>query len=230
MRIQENSELISDCIHKVRAMLQYGQAQLGKLSIPAVQSELLACTKFCIYSTLHRGYYHPSPVYDLIVGNTKRGRLQSNMTDYVSHQYFYNASGRLERIESFSCGRTAFIELLQYQDGIILGTTLDSNGRLAAVCEEVYEDDRITTLYLVNCFFDGNQYVAYDYRREKYIYDDIGISACDFVSFSPQSKNIIHKTYEFQREDGYLVSFSEMLQNRTDVKVTKYQITKKRKA
>ena len=40
-----------------------------------VDAAQLKCSYVCVNSNMFRGYLHPSPVIDLIVGNIRRGRM-----------------------------------------------------------------------------------------------------------------------------------------------------------
>lgn len=164
--------------------------------------------EYAVGSTLHRGYYHPSPVYDLIVGNTKRGRLIRNpITTNTSHCYYYDDQRRLFRVDSLFQGRVAYTEYLYADEQTVYGITVDCNGRLAAVCREIYENGQIVALRLMRCVCMHGQYECFEYLEEHYCYDVEGLCACNYVVYRPRSEYGIYEVYEFLRENGRLVSY-----------------------
>ncbi|MEH6949139.1 hypothetical protein V7068_19130, partial [Bacillus sp. JJ634] len=50
--------------------------------------------------TIHRGYYCPSPILDLIVGNAKRGRLLKRKPDFgkFTYEYGFDIDNRMIRV------------------------------------------------------------------------------------------------------------------------------------
>jgi hypothetical protein len=164
--------------------------------------------EFAVNSTLYRGYYHPSPVYDLIVGNTKRGRLVRNpVTAQLSHCYYYDDQRRLLRVDSYYQGRISHTEYLKREGQMVYGFTVDCSGRLAAVCRETYDNGRIASLSLMHCVCTHGQYRCFEYLEEHYRYDSEGLCTSNFVVYRPGSVHVIYEIYEFQRENGRFVSY-----------------------
>ena len=160
-------------------------------------------------ATIHRGYYHPSPVYDLIVGNSRRGRLIRNSAAInVSHCYYYDDQYRLIRVDSYYQGSVSHTEHLRQDDQMILGFSVDCNGCLSSVCREIYDNGRIVSLNLMHCVRTNGQYYCFEYIEESYCYDENGLCASNFVVYRPGSSYIIYETFEFQRENGRLVSYT----------------------
>ena len=188
--------------------------------------------EYCKGSTLHRVYYHPSPIYDLIVGNAKRGRLCAKATSptQISHRFIFDCANRLVRVENFNRGQISYIEFLQHSDGKVMGLTLDCNGFLAAVSEEVYSNYQIASFSIANCFYDGDKYVCFNYHAEYYRYDAMGLLWCNFVNLSPQSGYLINKNYTFERENGLLVAYHERTEDSPGEAPIVYRIKKKRYA
>lgn len=182
--------------------------------------------EFCTGSSLHRGYYHPSPIYDIVVGNTKRGRLlklHTNAKDY-SHRYIYGMDNTLKSVETIFHNRKAFTEYLLHETNKRVGITLDCFGNLSAVSEELYANNQLVCFSIVNCIFDGREYSYYNYHAENYYYDSIGIIACDFLNYSPQGEQLISEHYSFERVDGYLSAYTNTTSH------IRYSINIKRKA
>ena len=180
----------------------------------------------CVGSSLHRGFYHPSPVYDILVGNTKRGKLlkYSLTTAKYSQRYIYGKDNTLELVETFFQNRKAFVEYIQHTSNRRFGFTIDCFGNLSTVCEEIFDNNRLVSFSILNCSFNGIEYSCYNYHFENYYYDDDGICECDFINYSPQSCMLIDEHYIFDRSDGYLTAYTNTASQ------AKYAIKTKRKA
>lgn len=188
--------------------------------------------KYCVGSTLHRGYYNPSPVYDLIVGNNKRGKLRvrAGRPKNPSHRFSFDQFNRLVCIDSYYQERVAGTEYLCYEENRILGFTVDREGVLSAVSEEVYENSRIVSFALLNCYFDNSQYICFRFHIEQYYYDAEGLQKTHFILLSPQSGQLIDENYQFYRKNGFLTGYSPIGIEPNSNRQTLYEITKKRKA
>lgn len=172
--------------------------------------------EFAAHSSLHRGYYHPSPIYDFIVGNTKRGKLLSRITKCTNftHRYLYDENDNLRVIETYNNKVLSSIERIFLQNEDIIGVTLDKNGHLRTVVCEAYADLRIKELILVNCLETGKGTVCCDIHYERYYYDDMGLLECDFITAMPSCKHVAQERYRFTREDGFLVAYTNITPNR----------------
>ena len=198
--------------------------------IEQAQKTIISRETHCCGSTLHRGYHHPSPVYDLIVGNTKRGKLNTKSNHQLTHRYYYNSEDKLVRIEYLHADRVSYIEYLNYCGQSIKGITVDCNGFLSAVTEERYSDNRINFFSITRCYHVGDDDKCFDYHEEEYYYDYLGLCECHFVNFTPQNGHLVDRTYTFDRDSGFLVAFSP---DATDINAdrrVRYTIRKKRKA
>lgn len=184
-------------------------------------------TEYASGSTLHRGYYCPSPTYDLIVGGTKRGKLLKRLTaaSKPSHEYGFDANGKLLYCKWFSNGQPTHTEYLVYEDHCIYGITVSKDGNLAYFTEEALEDGKITK-YSHGLFLPLNGAPScFEISQEYYEYDTQGLSLCDMHHFMqpppappgvPESlRAIIPKAicrhigkYQFRRENGLLISYT----------------------
>ena len=76
-------------------------------SYDELRKKALAETCYREYSkggeSMHRGYYCPSPVYDLLVGNVNRGRLLKRRPA-VSYDYIYylNEARQIIMVDAFA--------------------------------------------------------------------------------------------------------------------------------
>lgn len=178
-------------------------------------------------STLHRGYYCPSPTYDIIIGNTKRGKLLKHLTtkSNPSHEYGFDKEGKLLYCKTFHNRRLAYTEYLIYEDQRALGITISATGNLHILTEEVLHDGRLTDYFYGLFVPQGNECLCYEITTEHYEYDKEGLCACDMrnylhtssipadiplkvLSFIPKQVYRHIGRYQFERENGLLVRYT----------------------
>lgn len=143
--------------------------------------------------TLHRGYYCPSPVYDLIVGNANRGRLLKRRPvvnyDYI---YYLNKARQIIMVDGFTTwenGRKTLYtrEFVIYQDDVEISVEYKLDYFLgyihmysASLCD--YEAEKLRAYrrlcMAAYCRDDGSCYAerdSYTLYAEDYEYDDSGL-------------------------------------------------------
>lgn len=218
-----------ECIEANR-LIERGVQFITDAQYDAIKTRNTAKEEYCVNSTLHRGYYNPSPVYDIIVGNEKRGKLSKNpLAETITHRYYYNLAHALIQIDYIYQNRVSHTEWLCQENNEIYGYTIDCNMRLSAVSREIYKDGRIVSFTLVHCIYNGRKYEWFRYHKENYQYDVEGLRICNFINLVQRSNYLINKVYKFERQNGFLVSYSEC-SNKTNENKAHYQIKKRRKA
>lgn len=219
-----------DVYIEANGLIKRGVQFITNTKLGAIKASDTSKEEYCINSTLHRGYYNPSPVYDIIVGNTKRGRIIANPhSEKITHHYYYDFSNKLVQIDSINQTGTSHTEWLCHEDDITYGFTIDRNKHLAAICKEIYVDGRIISFAIVNCLQNGVEYEWFNYHEENYQYDTDGLCMCNFINVVQHSNFFINKVYSFERKNGFLISYSEY-SDITDENKTRYLIKKRRKA
>lgn len=210
-------------------MLNIGKEKIHLLFPDNVMGIRLAREEFCTNSTLHRGFYHPSPVYDILVGNTQRGCLKKRLSPnkLFTHRYLYNNDGILTCIETYFQSKVAYVEYLFYGENQRIGVTIDREMRLAAVSEEVFDDGHIITFSLMNCVLRGEDYECFNFQTEIYHYDATGLIECELRKLSPVSMHFTDERYFWEREDGYLTAYTNISSSHGQ---RRYLVKKKRKA
>ena len=224
-----NMNIISDLRKRANQNVLWGAREIRRFIDQAEKTKILR-EEHCCGATLHRGCYHPSPVYDLIVGNTKRGKLSNKSNHQLSHSFYFDCEDRLVRIEYQHADQLSHIEYLNYCGQSVKGITVDRNGFLSAVTEERYPHNRISFFSIVRCYHVAGGDQCLDYHEEEYHYDNLGLSKCHFVNFTPKSGYLVDRTYTFDRDNGFLVAFSPEPADMPPEQQSKYTIKKKRKA
>lgn len=202
---------------KARQLLQIGEhfissgGVLSHRSLIRGREELGSRSKH-----LHRGVYCPSPVLDILITNSKRGRIlvKPSERSHITNRYVYDTEDRLLYIDSYIDDRMISSEYLLYQNNIVYGVTVGMNGRLMSVTEEEYAGGKLQSY--IWAFYSGEELNLNCNQMdcEKYYYDDKGLLDWDYyqIYFSWEKEApsgfIKHKRYRFTREEGYLKSFT----------------------
>ena len=196
------------CLQKCTKLLDYGKEKLRHLS--NLCEVTYAREEYCVNSTFHRGVYHPSPVIDLLVGNTKRGMLRNRCPSnrQFTHRYKFDNKGALVKVETYFQGRVAYTEYLYYSEDKRIGVTIDNEMRLAAVTEETFADNRIIEFSLMNCVLLGGKYECINLQTETYYYDPIGLIESQLLQLTPAGMSLINDRYLWERENGYLTAYT----------------------
>ena len=185
-----------------------------------VRKEYASC------STLHRGFYCPSPVFDLIVGNTHRGKLLKRITKACkpSHEYGFDANGRLLYCKSIYMGHYAYTEYLVYNENTIYGLNVDRNGSVSTVTEEIYAHGTLQQFQSCLCLPTKDGFCCQEIDCESYEYDNDGLYSCVrhhliipaqdipevLKDLLPQMPFPIYRRdqYQFERKEGFLTGYT----------------------
>lgn len=182
-------------------------------------------------SDLHRGFYCPCPVYELIVGNTHRGKLLKRRTSRSkpSHEYGFDADGHLLWAKQLHEKIPVYTEFLQCREDRRYGFTLDASMELSTVTEEMFQEGYL--IRYTNCLFAriGDSLRCVELNSYGYIYDDQELCQYDWVCFMPPPDTqasslpgipevltsfsaippmLRRSQYHFNRENGFIVSYS----------------------
>ena len=157
--------------------------------------------------SIHRGYYCPSLVLDLVVGGLNRGRLFKRKIpefgDY-SYEFGFDKDGKLLRIKqvnNFTTPDSHFDEeYLIYLKDIVYGLEFDYLGKLIGVSRCFYDNGNLTK-YERTCHDD------LDY--EEYIYDSNRLSEVNrFFNIVPSLKLYEEEKLHVEHdEDGNISRF-----------------------
>lgn len=157
---------------------------------------------------LHRGFYCPSLIQDLIAGNARRGKLVSAscIRKPPTYKYGFDADDRLITV-SYENER----ELVFYENGVETGLTFAEPER-----------DR-DIRYLSECVYDGGRILSYAFfildplgraatymQKENYTYEEDRI-AVEWLTFSHGKRPLLQKErYVFHARDGRMTEYARM--------------------
>lgn len=181
---------------------------------------------------LHRGYYCPSPVFDFILANSRRGKilLRPTKRSNITHRYLYNAEDEIYLIEYFSDGLVAGCEYIVQDKNRKYGFVFGDTGVLGGISVETYYANKLQSYMWVRCHnadSAGKKWQTDYVHYETYDYDDLGLSGFDlhFVALIEEEYNdatnalelVDHERYRPVYECGKLIGFKRLhLNNRTD--------------
>lgn len=164
-------EIYNRCISSFCQTRQELDLIIAGKDLGAIKSAGFSRVEVAAGSDLHRGVYCPSPVFDLVVGNTHRGRVLKRPTSCskITHRYYFDSENQLAYVEH--AGAT---EYLFRTGNVRYGYTPDPRGVSAVITKEVYEADRIKE-YL-NAFYFwmpgyDQQIIGGSVRIETYTYE-----------------------------------------------------------
>lgn len=166
-------------------------------------------TEFGSRSDLHRGFYCPSPVYDIFVGNVKRGRLLKRLSRQTKNYYTYSfdSSGRLVSAENHINGNTVQ-EHIFYIDSDTYGIILDQWNHIFQLAREVYADGQLVSYIRALFAYCDGSYNLLSLTKEHYTYTSEDLYQCVFTQYSPSAKLCQQTLYEFLHENGVISGYT----------------------
>ncbi len=196
-----------ECYDKIQSLISYGENFCKMAAAEGEKSFVTLREEICTGSNMHRGYYNPSLVYDLIVGGNKRGRILKKHTARCSdyYRYYYGTDDRLMKVEYVLNNQVRSTEYIQYRDNYVLGVTLSRFlGRLElrTVCEEVYTNGVLSTVSCMHCYLKEDKYRCFRFIMESYQYNESGLRGCVEQWLNPPSDYYVEDRYDIECQDG----------------------------
>lgn len=206
MEQRSKKEIHDECEARTRQLIVQAQRFLKSEKDREYRNTEISKTEICTGANIHRGYYCPSPVFDLLVGNTHRGRLlhRPNCRTRPSHTYHFGAQGELLYVES-----PGTVEYLVRERSSRYGYSFATYG-LVAVTMEVFRDGKISECLrsLVSPYALKEGLLRGDATYETYSYEGDRIAICDqyFVVFGhPEIVNM--EKYRLRYEEDHVTGF-----------------------
>jgi len=166
---------------------------------------------------MHRGYYCPSLISDVISGNVERGKIvkEKSTKGKIDFIYGFNALNQLITIEGNSSK-----EFIMRDKNKEIGIMFNDFG-IEGISECIYDDNKLQMYayydYLAHEGVLNCELERYTYLPEKLIVD-LSFYSC------PNNKLISNDRYVFEIKDGYLCNYSVINAN----KDKKYNVMIKR--
>ncbi len=168
---------------------------------------------------IHRGYYCPSLIYDIVVGNCKRGNLcrENNPNARYTH-YFDDDNNHIATVWHNEDGAPIITEYILHRGNNSVGFSFDNDGRLQTMAECEYDERGRILAYVLVEFHHFRDEVT-EYYEERYRYSEESVvveTASLFVGVSPALLNL--NRYVFQTEAGFLKNYTVELFDCVDLR------------
>lgn len=155
--------------------------------------------------TIHRGYYCPSPVFDIMVGGESRGKLVNNLgllKKKPDYEFGFDSDNKLVVIQNNFYKEFIIREEENTELGIMF-----SKYDVDVVSECKYIANQIQS-YIHGLLFEGK---ITEYRKETYKYGEDGLKILDLYIFNNYIQQVYqHERYEFTHKDGYLNQYKQI--------------------
>ena len=176
---------------------------------------------------IHRGYYCPSPVQDIVIGNSKRGKLTKNKKRFLStgYEYGFDKNNRLIYVR---CIETSSIEFIEYKENYSIGYEFnisESKPQLQSINECFFDHLGRIILY-INAFCPIDKFKELHY--EQFEYSEFGICTDYFVNYIYGIVSCDGYVFHHNKH-GYLSSFDIVSLNDKSKENETYSIRIKRK-
>lgn len=158
--------------------------------------------------TIHRGYYYPGLVLDLIAKGASRGRLYKRMPKNAkySYEYTFDKNGRM--IKSLQRGEgncSPIEEYFLYEKNTVISFIFEYGLQYITKCD--YENDNLIMYTYVRFRFGRTSNNIAEYRCEKYSYENglFKVSNRYTILVDERFSYIRHCREIFERdEEGYI--------------------------
>jgi len=153
-------------------------------------------------SGLDRGFYSPSLIDDIVIGNAHRGRVVKKVTNpqSISHVFYFDSGNRLSAINMVDTSK----EVILQRDESELGIVFRVEG-LFQITQCLFQHNQITRYERVRVFEENSDHIT-EYLCESYFYKDNRLSSClmeHFLSSNPDLSVYQEYLYLFEHSpDG----------------------------
>lgn len=163
---------------------------------------------------LPRGYYCPSPIYDIIAGNCKRGKMLKRITSRSNptYEYGYDKNDKLICVKCFlseDC-LTYDFEILEYFDNLVIGVTFSKmfTNEIKGLNECRY-DSMNRIISFIHAYGSFNNFNIDNIEKEQYSYNSTGLAIAECYNYIGNNVPILdYNKYTFQHNtDGSLSSY-----------------------
>lgn len=152
---------------------------------------------------IHRGYYCPSLIADIIVGNVSRGKLTKKLLVGAKPDYMFgfDTDGYLRVVrQADRC------EYIIYQAESEIGIALSNHGDVETISECKYKEDELISYSWG--LYDPLKGDISEFVKEEYTYLPNQLVVNWFRLFnSCEVRTYQHNKYSFELENGYLASY-----------------------
>lgn len=221
---KEKDELKSECLRFTKIAKKYFlicKDRYSEYLSKVVRKELSSGGEL-----LPRGYYNPSPIVDIVVGNTGgKGKLLKRITSKSkpAYEYCFDKDDKLILVNYL---HSNCAELLEYTGDTVTGITFSNNENyeITQIIECKYDKSGriISTLIARSSFNDCN---INEIEKETYAYDENGLNIAEYFHYFNGILNYDRFRFHHDKE-GYLTEYQS---DNSAIENNTYKIAVKRK-
>ncbi|MBQ8403814.1 MAG: hypothetical protein IJX55_05260 [Clostridia bacterium] len=153
----------------------------------------------CIY----RGFYCPSKIADIVVGNVKRGRILKRVKgSKPNYCYGFDENDRIISVKKIFGKFDDEYEFIYYKCNEEIGVNFRRNAMSVAICK--FENDKMISYELFQ--YDGFNKNISEYLKETYKYSAESMVVM-WERYYPAVNSFSSTTYYFSVKDGYLSNY-----------------------
>lgn len=210
LRSEENKLSCQPYVHECQRLAEVANQYRDKCHL--LYNELSSNVVKYEYSSggevLHRGYYCPSPILDIVVGNGNRGKLLKTLTakSKPTYKYGFDSQNELVVVNVLHLDES---EIIIRQGNTETGVWFSKDFDINVLSESYYHNNQISSY--IFCRYNSFENHVFDYRKEEYRYSAEGLEVADIFRFFNDKKAPIlqHEQYHFQHDDeGYLSKYT----------------------
>lgn len=158
---------------------------------------------------MHRGFYCPSPILDLVTGNISRGHIQSLTVDNsdVSYEYFFKGNDLYAVIKHHNQEKCINAnEVIMFHKEFTFSIGFNELSDIDYLCLCRFKNKRIISYAVLNApFIHAGSFL----NIEKYQYSDNLLIQATSVEYLPFNKITTQNNYYFEFDsEGYFQSYS----------------------
>ena len=152
---------------------------------------------------LHRGWYCPSIVSDIVIGNCSRGRIVKNpRTSQYTYKYYFDENNRLTIVDMFYKNKYVSSEYIIYKGNVVEGYTLLSDNTMMRYSQEQYSNGICSDYHYLDYNIINKPPYNYHYESNNIkdmnmlceisdLYIDIGNYDCRYFLFDIDSNGTL---------------------------------------
>jgi trehalose/maltose hydrolase-like predicted phosphorylase len=142
---------------------------------------LVVSEEVCSGSDMHLGYYNPSPVEDIVIGNVHRGKILKKTTarTKITHKYGFDCNGKLLIIQDYINNENIIVD---YQDKTVMYIGIRDefgNKYVSSIAECKYDQHQRISQYTSGSIL---YYRCNEINQQIYKYSDLGVETVEFRS------------------------------------------------
>ena len=161
---------------------------------------------------MHRGFYCPSLISDIVLGNINRGRVYNMSPKLFSPSYIYGFSGENKLLTVQNIDNTKQNEFIMQQDEMELGITFSDRWGIETLSQCQYSQEKIQSYSF--CSYSELTALVYELNTEIYDYDKDRLIVHWYQYMPAQRKPnrvsevLYHNVINFSVENNILKSYT----------------------